>query len=94
MIFVERDAGKVKGRSTHSWMNRTDNGCLAKGEGTFKKNSQFQVRIESTTSVTPIAACLHPLSYRRDVSKLVRLPGFLFTQTVSLALRAPQQDLH
>ena len=37
MIFVERDAGKVKGRSTHSWMNRTNNGCLAKGEGTFKK---------------------------------------------------------
>lgn len=36
--------------------------------------------------------CLHPLSYRRDVSKLVRLPRFLLIQTVSLALRAPQQD--
>ena len=35
----------------HLWMN---DGCLATGEGTTEKISEFQVGIKPTTSVMPV----------------------------------------
>ena len=39
----------------HSWMNNVSDGCLAMGEGTIEKISEFKVGIEPKTDVTPLA---------------------------------------
>ena len=42
----------------HPWMHDVSDGCLATGEGTAEKISEFQVGIEPTASVTLVGYIL------------------------------------
>ena len=43
----------------HPWMKDVSDGCLATGEETTLKMSEFQVIIEPTTSLTPVGCSNH-----------------------------------
>ena len=58
---------------------------------TYRKISDFQVRIEPTTSKTPERSNLW---VRGTPCELSRLTGFLFTQSVPLAMRARWCEFH
>ena len=63
-------------------MNDVNDDCLATGEGPTERNSEFQVGIEPTTSITPVGCSNHQAT--RTPGELGWLTGFFFTHSVPL----------